>query len=204
MTIIPLALLTAALAAGAEPATSTAAAPGRSAPVENPWSLNYGYDRRGKSYGLDYRIRWDVRDLFESPQALRDNLVSPTDTAQSVAYGLLKGARVNFYGVSVRPFRDLPAAPLPALPGGAGVTASTAAVAGAPPAPRDHRLRLALDPLADLRRNGPREVERFLLREGFDLMLPGNRGAPSWQKEAAARSVLDAGRLWSEDLPGSP
>ncbi|MFI5345940.1 MAG: hypothetical protein ACHQ51_06155 [Elusimicrobiota bacterium] len=192
-----LALIAAAFVAGAEPAVSTAAARGRPTMLENPWSLNYGYDRRGKRFGLDYRIRWDANDLADSPRRVSENLSSPSDTAQSIAYGLLKGARFDLYGVSVRPFREL---------GGEtpyDIPRSTAAAAGAPPPPA-RRLRLALDPLEDLRRNGPREIQRALLREGFNLALPGNRNVPGWQKEAFGRSVLDAGRAWSDDAAVSP
>jgi hypothetical protein len=184
------------MAAGAaEPAVSTAASRGRPQPLDNPWSLNYGYDRRGTRVGLDYRIRFDADDLLDSPRKVSDNFTSPSDTAQSIVYGLLKGARLNLYGVSVSPFRELSNAPV-ATP--AAVDGSTTAAPGAPPAP-GRRLRLSLDPLGDIQRNGPREFQRALLREGFNLALPQNRGVPGWQKEAFGRSVLDAGRIWSED-----
>jgi hypothetical protein len=103
--------LAASTASADEPAASTAPAPGRVEAFENPWSLNYGFDRRGQWYGVDYRIRWDARDLFASPRKVRDNLVRPKDTAETVVYGLLSGASLDLYGVRVRPFRTLPPAP---------------------------------------------------------------------------------------------
>lgn len=200
MSLLALTLIVGSLASGAEPALSTAAAAGRPPLLENPWSLNYGIDRRGKRYGLDYRIRWDSDDLLRSPRAARENLYSPSETIQSIASGLLLGARLDLYGVRLRPFRDLSPMASPALPASEGIAASTAPVTGTV-VPR--RPRLELDPLHDLRRNGQRELQRFLLREGFNLALPGQRGAPSWQKESAARSVLDAGRAWG-DAPDPP
>lgn len=195
--LLPLALLAASLASGAEPASSTAPARGARELVQNPWSLNYGLDRRGRTYGLDYRIRWDAGDLRGSTRAARRNFSRPSETAESIAYGLLIGARLNLYGVRVRPFRNM-APPAPAVEETDAAAASAAEASAAPP-PR--RLRLALDPFGDLRRNGPREVERFLLREGFDLAMPRERGVPSWQKEAVSRSVLAAGRSWSGEEP---
>ncbi|MDE2140868.1 MAG: hypothetical protein KGJ84_00480 [Elusimicrobia bacterium] len=196
MRIVLYLLLVAGPAAAAAPAASTATARGRPAPLENPWSLNYGLDRRGQRYGLDYRVRWDVRDLFDSPRAARENFTNPADTVQSVAYGLLKGARLDIYGVRVRPFRET--APAPFVQSATESSSATAtALAAAPPASR--RLKLSLDPVGDLRRNGPREIQGFLLREGFNLALPQNRSVPGWQKEAFGRGVLDAGRAMSDD-----
>ena len=188
-------LLAALPASAAEPSVSTAPASGRATPLDNPWSLNYGFDRRGQRYGLDYRIRWDLGDLAGSPRKVRDNLASPTDTAESVVYGLLSGASLDLYGVRVRPFRSRSSAPRAMTQ--EGVAASTSAVSAAT-AP-SLRPRLTLDPFGDLSRNGRREAESFILREGFDLAVPSQRGAPGWQKEAVSRSVLDAGRSWSDD-----
>jgi len=183
--------------AGAAPRASTAAAAGRAVSVENPWALSYDFDHRGQSYGVDYRIRWDLSDLFKSPRTLRDNLARPSSTAESVVYGLLSNARVRFYNVRLRPFRAQRPAPACAPQEGGGES-SSATAAGAAPPPRP-RPRLTWDPLEDLRRNARRDAERFLLRESFNLALPGERGAPAWQKEAAVRGVLELGRTVKED-----
>lgn len=196
MTLWPLVFLWTGLASAGEVATSTAHA--RRAPEpEFPWSINYGIDRRGRrSVGFDYNVRWDPAHLFETTDASRGRRTSPVEDLGDFALDLLGATRLNVYGVRIKPFRARESGPVPVAVAASTGTGQDARV---PYYPAPRRRSLVIEPLADLRRNGRREAERFLVREGFDAALPRARGAPYWQKEAVSRGLLDAGRSWSDE-----
>lgn len=186
-------------APAAEPAASTVTARGPR-PLENPWALTYGLDRRGDRYGrLDYRLRWSFDDLTdETPEAPH----APGAPLEETVRGLMQGMGVELYGVRLRPFRDLAlTAPLPR----ADFAASTAAAAGAAPPPPERRLRVYSWGrfYEDLETSARRETERFIVKEGFDRSLPAYRGKPYDQKKALGTGLLDWGRgAWTEEPAG--
>lgn len=181
------------------PAASTAPArPLR--PVENPWALTYGFDRRGDRYGrVDYRLRWSFEDLKRLPREAE----RPARTVEETLRGVLQGARLDLYGVRVRPFRDLPLLPPLDAP---ALSASTAAAAGAPPPlarPRRRAIYSWERLYEDLEDSARREAERFMVREGFDRALPQHSGAAYDQKKALGTALLDLGRGALTDDPSS-
>lgn len=178
-------------AAGEAPATSTA--PARLLPpLENPWSLSYGVDRRGNRYGrLDYRLRWS----FDAPTPAEKELERAREghATERAWRGILQGSSLEVYGVRMRLFRDLSLQPESdfALP-----SSTSAAVAGAPAPASPRRSRLySWDRLyQDLEDSAQREAERFMVREGFDRALPAHKAAPYGQKKALGEGLLDLGR----------
>lgn len=181
----------AALGAPDAPSVSSAAPAARPVPPpENPWSLSYGWDRRGARHArLDYRLRWSLDDLREAPRELGER---PSRAAEQALRGLLQGARLELYGMRVRPFRDLPLLPREDSRAPASTAAAGGAAAAAPaPKRRLYSLPRLYEGLEDSAR---RETERFLIREGFDLALPGHKDAPFSQKRALGEGLLDLGR----------
>ena len=174
--------------AGEAPATSTA--PARQLPpLENPWSLSYGVDRRGNRYGrLDYRLRWSFDDLHR-PAGEHER---EGHTAERAWRGILQGSSLEVYGVRMRLFRDLPLRPdsdFALAPSTSAATAGTPA----PAPPRRGRLYSWDRFYQDLEDSGRREAERFMVREGFDRALPAHKAAPYGQKKALGEGLLDLG-----------
>jgi hypothetical protein len=187
-------LLSAPVAASAEPSVSTAPArasrpPRAPAAPSNPWALTYGLDRRGDRYGrVDYSLRWSLRDLAGA----RGEAPSPGLPFEDTVRGLMQGMRVDVYGVRLRPFRDLSLTPSPPL---ADLAASSAAASAATTPGRRRPVYSWERFYEDLENSARRETERFIVREGFDFALPRHRSVPYEQKKALGSGLLDLGRV---------
>lgn len=161
--------------------------------VENPWFLHVRRSYRDSSVAMNYQVRWDFSDLKRSPRELAVSLAAPLKTLDSGLRGMLHSTRLDLYGVRVRPFRDFvrvePPAEEPAPSSGA-----------TEPAAKPRR-RIDIDPLLDdARRDARREAKRFVITMIFDAALPQARGAPWWQKEAAAEDLVALTRAWGSEF----
>lgn len=181
-----------------EVAVSSAAAKSAARQIEpiSPWATSFGYDQRGTRVDLRYRIRWDIDDAIHSPRSIGETLSNPGRSLEWGAWGLMQGWRLELYGARLRPFRAMraprliedspPSAPSPLrADGGLGEVLR----------PR-RNLELAID---DLGASARRELRHMAVRQGFDMAIPQARGAPYWQKDAAASGLMQAGDSWEVD-----
>lgn len=160
--------------------------------VENPWFLHVRRSYRDSSVAMNYQVRWDFSDLKRSPRDLAESLAAPLKTLDSGLRGMLYSTRLDLYGVRMRPFRDIVRVEPPAA-------ALARTVGDGEPAAK-RRKRIDLDPLLeDARRDARREARRFLITTIFDAALPQARGAPWWQKEAAADDLVALTRSWGSE-----
>lgn len=188
-----------ALPASAVPETKAPSSTSVPVAVEaTPWSLGMGYYPREKGrFDLTYRMRWDLDDVIDSPRALGAGLLHPLGTLDSTFRGVLRGTRLDLYGLRVRPWKMLPRL----QPAGPAVAASSGAAPGAPAAAPAPRPMFSFDPLLeDLRESARTAPQQWMIREGFDRAVPNSRGEHYGEKEAAARALFEGGRSWGTEL----
>lgn len=197
--MLPLLLASAALASSPplyerEVSTEAPSRALRSAvPEPNPWSLELRQDERERALSLNYRIRWDAASL-----SLRGPGEAPRLAPAGSAFGagvrdILRGSRLNLYGVRLRPFPDEPWEP--PRPASSGTAAG-----GAPPAGEPRvRWRLGAERAVDrLEENAALKAQRWLIEEAFSRALPRNRSAPYAHKESVYKALREAESSWSD------
>lgn len=163
-----------------------------------PWSLGMGYYPREKGrFDITYRLRWDLDDLIDSPRALGAGLLHPMGTLDSTFRGVLRGTRLDLYGLRVRPWKMLPRL----QPRGPAVAASSGAAPGSlGPAPSPVPMFNFNPLLEDIRESARTAPQRWMIRESFDRTVPSSRGQSYREKEAAGEFLIKETRSWGTEL----
>lgn len=194
------ALLLAAAAAAQEANVSTAAPAAVEAPAreQSPLQLIISKDSYNSRVGLDYRIRWDFKDLRSLPS------LGFIYTGLKAFYNwdITENTRLEYYGLRTNPWRLIisrekkngAAAP----PGGEGGESSV--VKRETPEYRK-RLRLSVSPLVDdLKRNLDDSLRDFLLRSSLKGASPDWERAGDEGRRSFVKDVLSIG-IWDTGLP---
>jgi len=196
------ALLLTAAAAAQEAPVSTAAPAAVQAPSreESPLQLIISKDSYNSRVGLDYRIRWDFKDLRSLPG------LGFIYTGLKAFYNwdITENTRLEYYGLRTNPWRLIiskekknGAAPPPV--GGEG--GESEVVKRETPEYRK-RLRLSISPLVDdLKRNFDDGLRDFLLRSSLKGVSPEWERAGNEGRRAFMKDVLSIG-LWDSGVPG--
>jgi hypothetical protein len=150
--------------------------------------------------GLDYRIRWDFKDLRSLPS------LGFIYTGLKAFYNwdITENTRLEYYGLRTNPWRLIiarekksGAAPPPGGEEGGG----SPVVKRETPEYRK-RLRLSVSPLVDdLKRNLDDSLRDFLLRSSLKDASPEWERAGGEGRRAFVRDVLSIG-IWDSGLPG--
>lgn len=187
------------LPASAVPETKAPASTSVPVAVEaTPWSVGMGYYPREKGrFDITYRLRWDLDDVIDSPRALGAGILHPLGTLDSTFRGVLRGTRLDLYGLRVRPWKMLPRL----QPSGPAVAASSGTAQAPPGAVPPPLPMFNFDPLLeDLRESARTAPQRWMIREGFDRAVPSSRGRGYSEKEAAGEFLINETRSWGTEL----
>ncbi|PKM97547.1 MAG: hypothetical protein CVU79_07870 [Elusimicrobia bacterium HGW-Elusimicrobia-3] len=189
-------------AAAQEAPVSTAAPAAVQAPAweQSPLQLVISKDSYRSRVGLDYRIRWDFKDLRSLPS------LGFIYTGLKAFYNwdITENTRLEYYGLRTNPWRLIiarekksGAAPPPGGEEGGG----SPVVKRETPEYRK-RLRLSVSPLVDdLKRNLDDSLRDFLLRSSLKDASPEWERAGGEGRRAFVRDVLSIG-IWDSGLPG--
>lgn len=196
------ALLLSVMAAAQEAAVSTAAPAAVQAPAreQSPLQLIISRDSYTSRVGLDYRIRWDFRDL----RSLRPSLgFIYTGLKAFYNWDITENTRLEYYGLRTNPWRLIisrekknGAAPPPV-----GAEGGESEVIKRETPEYRKRLRLSVSPLVDdLKRNFDDGLRDFLLRSSLKGASPEWERAGDEGRRAFMRDVLSVG-IWDSGLP---
>ncbi|MGD9642419.1 MAG: hypothetical protein AB7V08_06720 [Elusimicrobiales bacterium] len=193
------ALLLAASAAAQEAEVSTAAPAAVQAPAreQSPLQLIISKDSYNSRVGLDYRIRWDFKDLRSLPS------LGFIYTGLKAFYNwdITENTRLEYYGLRTNPWRLIISREKKngdAAPPGGGEGGESPVVKRETPEYRK-RLRLSVSPLVDdLKRNLDDSLRDFLLRSSLKGASPdweraGDEGRRSFVKDVLAIGIWDTG-----------
>jgi hypothetical protein len=196
------ALLLAAAAAAQEAPVSTAAPAAVQAPAreQSPLQLILSKDSYNSRVGLDYRIRWDFKDLRSLP---RLGFIY-TGLKAFYNWDITENTRLEYYGLRTNPWRLIisrekknGAAPPPA-----GVEGGDSPVVKRETPEYRKRLRLSVSPLVDdLKRNLDDSLRDFLLRSSLKGASPEWERAGDEGRRSFVKDVLSIG-IWDSGLPG--
>lgn len=195
------ALLLAAAAAAQEANVSTAAPAAVEAPAreQSPLQLIISKDSYNSRVGLDYRIRWDFKDLRSLPS------LGFIYTGLKAFYNwdITENTRLEYYGLRTNPWRLIISREKKngaAAPPGGGEGGESAVVKRETPEYRK-RLRLSVSPLVDdLKRNLDDSLRDFLLRSSLKGASPDWERAGDEGRRSFVKDVLSIG-IWDTGLP---
>jgi hypothetical protein len=196
------ALLLAVMAAAQEAPVSTAAPAAVQAPAreQSPLQLIISKDSYNSRVGLDYRIRWDFRDLRSLPS------LGFIYTGLKAFYNwdITENTRLEYYGLRTNPWRLIIAREKKsgAAPPPAGAEGGESEVVKRETPEYRKRLRLSVSPLVDdLKRNFDDGLRDFLLRSSLSGASPEWERAGGEGRRAFMKDVLSIG-IWDSGLPG--
>jgi len=196
------ALLLAAAAAAQEAAVSTSAPAAVQAPAreQSPLQLIISKDSYNSRVGLDYRIRWDFKDLRSLPS------LGFIYTGLKAFYNwdITENTRLEYYGLRTNPWRLIISREKKngaAAPPGGGEGGESPVVKRETPEYRK-RLRLSVSPLVDdLKRNLDDSLRDFLLRSSLKGASPEWERAGDEGRRSFVKDVLSIG-IWDSGVPG--
>ncbi|HAU89680.1 MAG TPA: hypothetical protein DCW72_05470 [Elusimicrobia bacterium] len=197
------ALLLAAAAEAQEASVSTAAPAAVQAPApwQSPLQLTISKDSYNSRVGLDYRIRWDFRDL----RAFKPGLgFIYTGLKAFYHWDITENTRLEYYGLRTNPWRLIISREKKngAAPPSAGVEGGESPVVKRATPEYRKRLRLSVSPLVDdLKRNLDDGLRDFLLRSSLKGASPGWERAGDEGRRAFVKDVLSLG-IWDSGVPG--
>lgn len=182
-------------ASTAAPAAVQAAPPGQS-----PLQLTISRDSYTSRVGLDYRIRWDFRDL----RSLKPGLgFIYTGLKAFYHWDVTENTSLEYYGFRTNPWRLVIAREKKsghAAPPDADEGGESAVVKRETPEYRK-RLRLSVSPLVDdLKRNFDDGLRDFLLRSSLSGVSPEWERAGGEGRRAFMKDLLSIG-IWDTGLP---
>jgi len=196
---VPALLLTAAAAQEAPVSTAAPAAVQAPAREQSPLQLIISKDSYRSRVGLDYRIRWDFRDLRSLPS------LGFIYTGLKAFYNwdITENTRLEYYGLRTNPWRLIisrekknGAAPQPA-----SVEGGESPVVQRETPEYRKRLRLSISPLVDdLKRNLDDGLRDFLLRSSLKGASPEWERAGDEGRRAFVKDVLSLG-VWDSGVP---
>ena len=196
------ALLLAAAAAGQEAPVSTAAPAAVQAPAreQSPLQLIISKDSYNSRVGLDYRIRWDFKDLRSLPS------LGFIYTGLKAFYNwdITENTRLEYYGLRTNPWRLIISREKKngAAPPAAGGEGGESSVVKRETPEYRKRLRLSVSPLVDdLKRNLDDSLRDFLLRSSLKGASPEWEHAGDEGRRSFVKDVLSIG-IWDSGVPG--
>lgn len=196
------ALLLAAAAAAQEAAVSTSAPAAVQAPAreQSPLQLIISRDSYNSRVGLDYRIRWDFKDLRSLPSL---GFIY-TGLKSFYNWDITENTRLEYYGLRTNPWRLIISREKKngaAAPPGGGEGGESPVVKRETPEYRK-RLRLSVSPLVDdLKRNLDDSLRDFLLRSSLKGASPEWERAGDEGRRSFVKDVLSIG-IWDSGVPG--
>lgn len=195
------ALLLAAAAAAQEAPVSTAAPAAVEAPAreQSPLQLVISKDSYNSRVGLDYRIRWDFKDLRSLP---RLGFIY-TGLKAFYHWDITENTRLEYYGLRTNPWRLIISREKKsgAAPPAVGVEGGESPVVKRETPEYRKRLRLSVSPLVDdLKRNLDDSLRDFLLRSSLKDASPEWERAGDEGRRSFVKDVLSIG-IWDTGLP---
>lgn len=168
---------------------------------ENPLNLDFLYDQRGAQVQVNYRLRWDFRDIPRVPGAVGGFLRSPVHSVVGTTRDLTHSAHLRFYGLRIKPSK---------LIVWEEVRRESAASSGrGAAAPGDdvveRRSRLSLMPLFDdIRQNLPGDIRRQALTGAFDAAVPQARSLGYGDKKRVLEQIMNVEDDWGLPIADIP